>query len=236
MHEHHANSDDADLQHFTGRKNGVAVRVSAKHAAQHPGRDREIICPKKYPGDADRGVSGQPGGSSNGCVICPRLALKENANDAFNDKIRSVKQTPNNKGPGGAVPKAPEKHDDHQIDGGAHRADLVAAERNVKVIAQERGKRDVPAPPEIGEANRGIWKTEIVLQMKSQAEGSADCTDGIPGEIEKYLPGKGHYAEPGIKRNQRTRIAENTIRRAGQHRVGEHNFLKQTERHEQQTP
>src|ERR1700731_1332152 len=32
MHQNHEERDNPDLQHFMGRKNGVAVRVSAKHA------------------------------------------------------------------------------------------------------------------------------------------------------------------------------------------------------------
>src|SRR5882762_7446291 len=31
MHQHHAGSDDGDLQHFAGGKNGVALGVSTKH-------------------------------------------------------------------------------------------------------------------------------------------------------------------------------------------------------------
>src|SRR6266404_468899 len=41
MQQHHAGGDDGDLQHFARGKDGVAVRVAAKHAAQHAGGDTE---------------------------------------------------------------------------------------------------------------------------------------------------------------------------------------------------
>src|SRR6266404_4590352 len=233
MHENHADSNDTDLQHFAGGKNGVAVYVSAEHAVQHSGGDGEIGRAKKHPGDADGGVGGETGQKFRGKVIRPRCLLEENANDAFDYEIGTVKQTPNHKSPGRAVPEPAEEHDDNQIDRGANRADLIAAERNVKVISQECGKRDVPATPEVGKANGRVGKTEIVLEMKTEAKSRADGADGIAGEIEKYLAGEGHDAEPRIERNERTGVTKNAIGRTGQHRVGEHNFFKQAQRHEQ---
>src|SRR5712691_9361439 len=233
MHENHAGSDDTDLQHFAAGKNGVAVCVSAKHAAQHSRGDGEVGCAKKYPGDADGGVGGKAGQEFRGKIIRPWRVLEENANDAFDYEIGTVKQTPNHKSPCRAVPETAEKHDDNQIDRGANRADLIAAERNVKVIAQERGKRNVPAPPEIGKADGRVGKTEIILQMKAEAKRRADRADGIAGEIKKYLASEGHDAEPGIERDERTGVTKNAISRTGQHRVGEHNFFKQAQLHEQ---
>ena len=48
---------DPDLQHFARGKDGIAVRVTAKHSAEHARGDGEIRRAKKYPGDADRDVS-----------------------------------------------------------------------------------------------------------------------------------------------------------------------------------
>ena len=92
------------------------------------------------------------------------------------------------------------------------RRDAIAAERNVKVIAQESGKRDVPASPEIREADRGVGKPEIILEMKAEAQCRADRADGIAGEIEKDLAGKCDHARPGIERDERTAITEDRDR------------------------
>jgi len=94
------------------------------------------------------------------------------------------------------MPQTTKEHDDDEIEGGAHRPHLIPAERNVKVVAQECGKRNVPAAPEIGKANGRVRKTEIILQMKAETQSGADGADGIAGEIEEYLAGECHDAEP----------------------------------------
>ena len=96
-------------------------------------------------------------------VFAHDLFSNEAATDPFDDEIRAVQQSPNHKRPGRAMPKAAQEHDNDKIERGTIRTDLISAERNVKVIAQEGGKRDVPAPPKIREADGGVGKTEIVL-------------------------------------------------------------------------
>src|SRR5205809_1271185 len=105
----------------------------------------------------------------------------------FDHEIGAMKQSPNDKGPGGAVTETAQEHNDDEIDRGSRPSHPVAAERNVKVIAQKRGKRNVPASPEIGKADRGVGKTEIIFQMETEAQRRADRAGGIAGEIEKYL-------------------------------------------------
>jgi hypothetical protein len=85
------------------------------------------------------------------------------------------------------VPETAQKHYDHEIYCSPRPSDPVAAERNVKVIAQKGGKRNVPASPKIGKANGRVWETEVILQMESEAKRRADRAGGIAGEIEKYL-------------------------------------------------
>src|ERR1700736_1124068 len=174
MHQHHAGGDDGDLQHFAGGKNGVALGVSAKHAAQHARGDGEIGRSKKYPRDADRRVSSESGEEFCAEIVRPSRVFEKDANDALDDQIRTVQQTPNDEGPGGAVPETAEKHNNDEINRGTDWSDLIAAERNVKVVAQKCGKRNVPASPEIGKTNGCVGKTEIILQMKAEAERGAD--------------------------------------------------------------
>src|SRR5205814_786577 len=190
VHENHTVGHERDLPHLTRRKNGVAVRMSTKHAAQHSCGDGEIGCSKKNPRDANGSVSGETAEESSREMVRPCPVLKQSANDPFDDEISSVKQTPYYKGPGRAVPEAAEKHDDDQICPGTNGTDLVPPERNIEVIAQECGKRDMPAPPEIGKPNGGVRKTEIIFQMKTKTQRSADSAGGIAGKIKKYLTGE----------------------------------------------
>ena len=89
----------------------------------------------------------------------------------------------------------------------------------------------MPAPPEIGETDRGVRKTEVVLQMKTKSQSSADGASRITGEIEKDLSGKRDHARPGIERYKRAGITEDAIGRTGQQSVGEDNFLEQPKSH-----
>src|SRR2546421_12945198 len=106
MHQNHAGSDETDLQHLARGKNSVAVGVAAKHPAQHSHRDGEVRGAKKHPGNTDRGISSGPSQNSDGNVISPMLMLEQDTQHALDDEIGAVEQTPNHKGPGGAVPKA----------------------------------------------------------------------------------------------------------------------------------
>src|SRR4030095_7545076 len=105
VHENHPGGDERDLQHFTRRKNGVAVRMSATHPVQHSRGDCEIRCSEKNPRDANCGVSGKSGEESSREIVAPFFILEQSANNPFDDEIRAVKQAPNDKRPGRAMPE-----------------------------------------------------------------------------------------------------------------------------------
>src|SRR6266700_711933 len=134
------------------------------------------------------------------------------------------------------MPQTAQEHDNDEVRGRAHRPDLIAAERNVKVIAQECGKRNVPASPEIGKTNGRVRKTEVILQMKAETQSRADRACGVTGEIKKYLASECYDAEPRIERNKRTAVTKDAIGRTGKHRVGQHDFLEEAQCHNQKTP
>ena len=140
----------------------------AEHAAEHSARDREIRRTEKHPRNANRRVSGETGEDANRYRARPRFVFERNATDAFEYQIRTVQQTPDNKSPGGAVPKSAEEHDDDKVKRRTEGPDLIATERNVKVIAKKSGKRNVSPPPKIREADRGIRETKVVLEMETK--------------------------------------------------------------------
>src|ERR1700730_17615106 len=104
------------------------------------------------------------------------------------------------------MPKTSEDNDDDQVDRGPRPSNPVAAEWNIKVIAQKGGKRDMPAPPEIGEAKRSVRQTKIILEMKAETESRANRAGGITGEIEKDLAGEGEDAHPGVECDERSAV------------------------------
>jgi hypothetical protein len=134
------------------------------------------------------------------------------------------------------MPETSDEHDDNEVDQRAFRAGAVASERDVKVVAQKSGERDVPAPPEIRETNGGVRISEIVAEMKTEAERGADCAGGIAGEVEKDLARESNDAHPGIKGHKRAPVTENSVGGAGEHRVGQDNFFEEAERHQKQAP
>ena len=75
----------------------------------------------------------------------------------------------------------------------------VSAQRNVEIFAQPRGKRDVPAPPEIGDGFGAIWRIEIFREHESEHEAEPDRHVGVTAEIEINLKGVGDGAEPGFE-------------------------------------
>src|ERR1700719_5102137 len=111
--------------------------MSAKHAGQHSTSHGEVRCAEKYPSDANCAVSCKPGENANWQRSCPRLLFEKDAQYALDHQIGAVQQTPDNKCPGRAVPETTEKHDDDQVERRAKWADLISAQRNVKVVAQE---------------------------------------------------------------------------------------------------
>src|SRR5215469_9910219 len=124
-----------------------------------------------------------------------------------------MKQPPHDEGPGSAMPKPTEEHHDNKIERSTERSNLIATERNVKVIAKKSGKRNMPTPPKIRKADRCVGEAKIVLEMETQGQSSADRAERIPGKIEKDLPGKCEHARPRVERNQRSRVTEDAIRR-----------------------
>src|SRR6266404_4443671 len=72
--------------------------------------------------------------------------------------------------------------------------------------------------------------------MKAKAESRANGAGRIAGEIEKYLAGECHDTQPGIQRDERTRVTKDAVGRTGEHRVGKHDFFEQAKSHQQQSP
>src|SRR5436190_2091317 len=200
--------------------------MAAEHSGQHPAGDGEIGRAKKDPGDANCAEGRKPDEHANDRRVRPRFFFEEEPANPLDDQIRTMQQSPDDKCPGRAVPKAADEHDDHKVQRSAKRSDLIAAERNVKVVAQKSRKRNVPAPPEIREPDSGVRETEIVLEMEAERERGTDRTDRVTGEIEEDLPGKRDYAGPGIQCDQRSGVTEDAISRSGKQSVGEDDLFK----------
>ena len=85
----------------------------------------------------------------------PSGALESTVELAMDHEQDAVQASPDDEVPGGSVPEAAEEHRDQR---GCTRVRLgpaaIAAERDVEVVAQPGGQRDVPAPPEVRTGSR----------------------------------------------------------------------------------
>ena len=106
--------------------------------------------------------------------------------------------TPDDEGPCSAVPESAEEHGKGQVDVGAGGAFLVATERDVEVVAEPCGEGDVPALPEVGEADGSVGVAEVVLNGETEAEGDTDGAGGVAREVAEDLAGESEGANPGI--------------------------------------
>src|SRR3954453_1946113 len=72
--------------------------------------------------------------------------------------------------------------------------------------------------------------------METKTEGGADRAGRVASEVKENLASESDYPCPGIEGDERTAVAEDAIGRAGQHRIGEHDFLEKAEGHQEQAP
>ena len=110
---------------------------------------------------------------------------------------------PNHEGPGGAVPQAAQQHRDQKIDVAPSRSLSIAAERDVKIIAQEPRQRHVPAPPEIDQRKRFIRRVEIERETHADHQRQADRHVGVAGEIVIELEREAASPDPTIDQADR---------------------------------
>ena len=110
---------------------------------------------------------------------------------------------PGDERPVGAMPEPAQEHDQNEIDVGSSLPLAVTTQGNVKIVAQECAQRDVPAPPEVGDALGLVGRVEILQELKTEHPSQADGHVGVTGEIEVNLERVGQCAEPGVRRGQR---------------------------------
>src|SRR6266496_6647462 len=118
----------------------------------------------------------------------------------------AMKSTPDHEVPRCAVPESADKHRDNEVRVRAGKAVLVAAYRNVKIFAQPRGKRDVPAPPEIGDRLREIRRIKIFRENESEYQAEPDRHVGVTAEIEINLERIRERSEPRVERLNRAGV------------------------------
>ena len=71
------------------------------------------------------------------------------AEELMHHKSEAMESTPDDEHPGRAMPQTCHQHGEEVVEIHAHLSLPVSAQRNIHIIAEPEGKRDVPATPEL---------------------------------------------------------------------------------------
>ena len=114
----------------------------------------------------------------------------------------SVDAAPDDEGPVGAVPKSAHEEDDEDVADGLPFAHARTTQRNVEVIAEPGGQRDVPTPPELCDIAGEVGRLEVGHELDAKEFGGADGDVAVAGEVTVDLEGKidgaEHEGGPGV--------------------------------------
>src|SRR5438067_209974 len=105
------------------------------------------------------------------------------AQHPLHDQIGPMQRAPEDERPARAVPESAEEHGDHQVAVRAPSSAAIAAQRDIEVITQPTGERDVPARPEFAEAAREVRAVEVDAEVESENARQSDGDARIAGEI-----------------------------------------------------
>ena len=100
-----------------------------------------------------------------------------------NNDVNTVEHPPYHIGERRTVPDPGNGKGDHLVEDPAGLADAVPAHRNVHVVLEPGGQRDVPSAPEFGNILGEIRRIEVLHQADIHAACRTDGDIGIAGEV-----------------------------------------------------
>src|SRR5919204_113513 len=115
---------------------------------------------------------------------------------AYDDQERPMEQAPHDEIPARAVPQSAEEEHRHEIAVHPTRADAIAAERHVQIVAKPRRQRDVPPAPEFLHGACDVRPAEVLREPEPKHPAQADRHVRVAGEIEVNLKRVANDAEP----------------------------------------
>ena len=128
------------------------------------------------------------------------------------------------------MPEAAQDHGGEQVDIRPHLAAAVAPQRDVEIVPQPGGEREVPPPPEFGDRLALVGGVEVLGKDPAEHQPQADRHVGIGAEVEVDLEGVGADAIPGVERRGGARVEDGVGHLAAG--IGQENLLGQSQREE----
>ena len=142
---------------------------------------------------------------------------------------KAMHAAPDDEIPRSAVPQAAEQHREEQVEVHAQPPLSVAAERDVEIVAQPGGERDVPAPPEVGDAVALVRCAEVGGDFKAHPQGDADGHVRVTREVAVELQGVAVDAEQVFQSAVKRGVVEDARHEVHADIVRDDAFLKQAD-------
>ena len=98
----------------------------------------------------------------------------------------AVERAPEDEGPARPC-HSPQSRNTTEVQVGPPRARAVPAQRQVQVVPEPAGERDVPAPPELGDRPRDVRVVEVLQEVEAEHPCQADGHVRVAGEVEVDL-------------------------------------------------
>ena len=180
----------------------------------------EVFCPEQNP----QGIYNQEG---NADPQHPGDPVQPLAEETFRHHEKTVQHTPQNKGPGSAVPQAADQKGQKQIQISTDSTLAVSTQRAVDIGAQRPAEGDVPPAPEYGNALRAVRRPEILGDIDVEHLSQTNGHVRIAAEIKINLEGIGERGCP-CGTETKTFGVEAIFYKQCQ-RIGDHDFLEKTD-------
>ena len=103
--------------------------------------------------------------------------------------INSVEKAPEQEGKARSVPEPRHRKNNQNVEVFSPCAPPVSAKRNIKIIPEPGGQRNMPVPPEFRNRRRQIRRSKILHHPETQDPCRADGDRRIPGKITVNLNG-----------------------------------------------
>ena len=108
-------------------------------------------------------------------------------------------QSPEDKRPACAVPQAGCEKYEKPVEPRPRLPLSVAAERNIQVVAEPAGQRNVPAAPELLDGGRSVRIIEVFAEMEAEHASETDGHIAVAGKIEVDLQRVANGARPSCQ-------------------------------------
>ena len=160
------------------------------------------------------------------------LVSEHAAAEAAGHQQQAVVDAPQHVVPAGAVPEAREHERRHDVRELAAEAFARAAQRDVDVVAEPRGQRDVPAAPEVLGAARQVRMVEIDHQLEAEPARRAARDIAVGREVRVDLDREREDARPQDLEGRR--LEREDLVGDQPDVVGNHQLLEKAPRHQPQ--